>query len=291
MLKKGFCTALGTPLDEEGGVIAESLAKQIEDQIAAGAAGLFLFGTMGMGGCVRDGEYQKGIRAAIRAVNKRCTLLVAASENSLARAAEKLAICEEEGVDGVVMTPPYYFKTGESQLISFFERAASMTKKELYIYDHEPITKHKITYSMLRELSQIPNIKGVKSFDAVLIKTLTNYPVKEDFTAVFSGSDLFDMAYEYGIRHYMDGIFACMPKSVSGVQKCFDAHDFSGARKILSEMMRIRDNMLAYGIWPSFSYAMNLLGYRGSFAPDYEPGIASEAKAAIEAGLAVLGEL
>ena len=49
--------------------------------------------------------------------------------------------------------------------------------------------------------------------------------------------------------------------------------------------------MLGLGIWPTFSYAMNLLGYEGNFAPDYEPGIGDEARKTVEESLSKLGEL
>lgn len=291
MLKEGFYTALGTPLTKEGTVITESMEKQIEDQIAAGASGLFIFGTMGMGGCVKDSEYQKVIRAAADIVKGRCTLLAGASENSIARAAYKIEICNKENIDGIVLTPPYYFTTDEAGLLNFFKKAASMTHKDLYLYDHEPITKHKLTYNMVRMLSRITNVKGIKSFDAVLIKSLTEQLEKEDFTAVFSGSDLFDMAYMYGIKRYMDGIFACMPKSISNVQKCFNRGNFEEAKGLLNQMMQMRDDMISFGIWQSFSHAMNLLGYEGCFAPDYEPDISDEAKDAVKNGLIKLGEI
>jgi len=290
MFKEGFLTAMGTPLDPSGAVMMESLQKQAEDQINAGAVGLLLFGTMGMGGCVKNSEYRKTLKAVADVVGGRCALLAGASENSLARVAEKLAVCSEEDVDGVVLTPPYYFKTGEANLIRFFEKAASMTPKDFYLYDHEPITKHKITLNMLQKLMGVPNLKGIKSGDFVLIKHLTNHPEREDFTPIFSGSDLFDAAYGYGVKRYLDGIFACMPKSISKVQKCFDRGDFEGAKTTLHEMMQVRDEMIRFGIWPTFSYGMNLLGYPGNFAPDYELGITAEGKKATEAGLARLGE-
>ena len=47
-LKKGFYTALGTPVDNDGNIVAESLKKEIDMQIDAGASGLLLMGSMGM---------------------------------------------------------------------------------------------------------------------------------------------------------------------------------------------------------------------------------------------------
>ena len=67
--------------------------------------------------------------------------------------------------------------------------------------------------------------------------------------------------------------------------------DMKGAIKILSDMMGFRDRMLAIGIWPSFAYAMNLLGYEGTHAPDYEPDLSETGKEQVRSGLAELGEL
>jgi len=291
MLKKGFYTAIGTPLDESGRIIVPSLKKQILRQIEAGASGLLLFGTMGMGGCIKDSEYEIGIKAAIDAVNKKCVLLVTATENSFARVADKMAILNRYDVDGVVFTPPYYFKTSEANLLNYFEKTAAMTTKDYYLYDHEPITKHKITFGMMTKLMKtIPNLKGIKSGDLLLIKQLSE-KTGDDFTVIFSGSDLFDVANNSGIKRYLDGIFACMPASIAKLQACFDKDDVAGANAQLRKMMGVRDIMLGLGIWPTFSYAMNLLGCEGNFGPDYELGIGDDARKAVKEGLQKLGEL
>ena len=291
MLMEGFYTALGTPLDESGNVVVRSLENQIEDQISLGASGLLLFGSMGMGGCVKPGEYEKTLKAAASAVRGRCALLVGASENSLARIAEKLAICDAEDIDGAVVTAPYYFKTGDASLLNFLEKAASMTKKDFYLYDLEFLTKHKMTYSMVQALSRLPNVKGIKSGDLLLVKRLMDEPVKEGFAPLISTIEFFDIAYIYGVKRYLDGIFACMPKSVSKFQKSLGAGDFCRAKETLKEMVEARAEMIGIGIWPAFSHAMNLLGYPGSFAPDYELGISEEAKEAVRILMARLGEI
>ena len=246
---------------------------------------------MGMGGCVINSEYENGIKAAISAVNGKCTLLVGASDNSLQRVADKMAIVNKyPEIDGVVLTAPYYLKTGEAGLVNFFVKTAAMTKKDYYLYDHEPITKHKLTSGIMGKLMNVPNIKGIKSGDLVLIKQLSE-TAREDFTPIFSGSDLFDVANNSGIKRYLDGIFACMPASTDKLQKCFDNDDTVGANKQLRKMMGVRDEMIAVGIWPAFSYAMNLLGYEGNFSPDYELDISVDAKKIVEAGMRKLGEM
>ena len=47
-IEKGFVPALGTPLDKDGNLMAESYKKQIEDQINAGASAILSMGSMGI---------------------------------------------------------------------------------------------------------------------------------------------------------------------------------------------------------------------------------------------------
>ena len=47
-LKDGFYIAPGTPLDENGNLVADSLKNHIRQQIDAGALGLLLMGSMRM---------------------------------------------------------------------------------------------------------------------------------------------------------------------------------------------------------------------------------------------------
>ena len=291
MLKNGFYTAIGTPLDPEGNIIVQSLAKQIDDQIEAGASGILLFGTMGMGGCIRDAQFKVGVEAAAKAVNKRCPLLVGASDNSIARVKDKMDVLNSSECDGVVMTAMYYLPTGKEALVSFFRQTARLCSKDYYLYDHQPITKHKITFDVVKELMDEPNVKGIKSGDLVLIKQLNDSFAGRDFSTIFSNSDLFDVAHTYGIKRNLDGIFACMPKSTAKAYDYFETGDVENAKFVLKQMMEVRDKMLQMGIWPAFTCAMNLLGYKGSFSPDYEKQLNAAQKLQVKEGMKRLKEI
>ena len=73
MRKDGFYTALGTPLDDQGKVVKQSFVKQIEDQIASGASGLLVMGTMGALGTIRNSAYEEMIVCACDAISDKQT--------------------------------------------------------------------------------------------------------------------------------------------------------------------------------------------------------------------------
>ena len=291
-MKNGFYTALGTPYLPDGTLAEAGYRKEIEQQIEAGASGVLAMGTMGLLGCVPEAEYERVIRVACDAVAGRVRVLVGATDNSLTRVKARIDIINKYPVDVVVLTPPYYDRLNNDLLVEFLTKCAAMTDKDVYLYDHVGISQHKLNFAQVKKLAQIPNLKGIKSADLVLIKALHDDPeIKEDFMPIFSGSDLFGVANQYGIKNYLDGIFSCFPATIGKIQKCFDAEDYEGAKYWLKMMMDARDDMLAGGLWPMFSYAMNLLGCAGLFGHDYDPPATEKQKAATEAIMKRLGEI
>lgn len=290
MLNPGFYCALGTPLDKRGNLLPESLSAHIESQIQAGASGLLLMGTMGMLGCIPTAEYEPAVQAAVKAVGGRVPLLVGAADNSLARVRDRIEVLNRYPVS-VVLTAPYYFSLTRDCAMRYFRESAAMTTHDVYLYDHPFTARHKLSLQDVIELAAIPNIKGIKTGDAVLVKTLHDLALRDDFTPIFSNSDLFAVGRAYGVCHVLDGIFGCFPATISRAQKAFDAGDFERGKGELNAMMAARDDMFVMGIWPAFSYAMNLLGFEGNFAPDYEPALKEEDKPGVRAILKRLGEL
>ena len=58
-MKKGFYTALGTPLNEDFSFCEEGMIAQVEQQIEAGASGLLVMGSMGNMSYLKNSEYAK----------------------------------------------------------------------------------------------------------------------------------------------------------------------------------------------------------------------------------------
>lgn len=290
-MKKGFYTALGTPFDSDGSVLTDSLADHIENQIAAGASGLLLMGTMGMIGCVRQDQYERTVRAAEEAVNGRVRLMVGAADNTLHQVQAKLDVLKSYQVSPV-LTAPFYGTIREKLIVPFFTRCAAMTDQEIFLYDHPFTAKVNLSLSHITELAKVKNIRGVKTGNIILARAILDSPeISGEFTPILSNSDLFAVGYAYGIHHYLDGIFACFPAAVKRVQDAFNRDDHGSARRHLNEMMDLRDYMIAVGLRPAFTYALNLLGFPGNFGPDYEETLSEDLKESVKEKFQALGEL
>lgn len=288
-LKNGFYTALGTPLNERGEIVTNSLVKHIEQQITAEASGLLLMGSMGIQSAIRNSEYPKAAKVAQEIVKGRVPLFVGVMDNSIMRVKDRIDSLNGLSIDGVVATTPFYSKCTDEEIISFFQGIASISPFPVYLYDLPVVTKLKITFEIVNEVSKCPNIVGIKTGDIILARRLkVDMP---DFQVLFSTIDAFDVAKAYGIRKLLDGMFSCTPRNAQKMSKCFEQGDFIGGSKYLNNILDLRDTMARYGIMPCFTAAMNLLGCEGNFAQDYSDKTTEPIFEIIKSKMMEIGEL
>ncbi len=270
-MKPGFVPALGTPLDANGNLCVESYKKQINDQIEAGAVAILSMGSMGMQPYLRNSVCPQVAQAAVEAAAGRVPVYVGAMDCSIARAKERLAAMEHLDIAGFVFTTPYYYGSTPQQMANYFKAVAASTKKPVLLYDLAVVTQSKITYDLVLQLiKEIPNLAGIKSADTVMFRKLKLNPdVPKDFIMVYSGLDTFDIAYKWGINHCLDGMMSCTPANSKKLFDAMAAGDYDAAAKYLDNITGLRDFFVAHDLWPSFSAAMNLLGYEGNHGLDY----------------------
>ncbi len=291
-LKRGFYTAMGTPLDENGNVVAESLAKEIDMQIAAGASGLLLMGSMGIESAIKNSAYKEAVRVAVEAVKGRVPLFVGAMDNSIERVKERIDMIREYDYTAVVLTTPFYSAYPDAENVNFFEKIADYADKPVFLYDLAVVTKQKITYPMVQRLAKHPNIKGIKSGDIVLARQVKNN--MPDFEFLFSNIDIFDIAFSYGIDKVLDGMFSSTPANSKKFVEAAWAGNMAECTKALDNILALRDFYIAQPgtLLAVFSESMNLLGMDGIFCNDYTyHGRNDEVVAATKEFMKSIGEL
>ena len=291
-IKNGFYTALGTPLDENGNLVADSLKKHIEQQIEAGAAGLLLMGSMGIEAYIKNSAYADIASVGIEAVDGRLPLFIGVMDTSIAKVLEKIEmIGKDKKVTGVVLTAPYYAGVNNEQVINWYTTIADKSPYPVYLYDLAVVTKFKITMPVIDAIINHKNIKGIKTADWELIKKIERKYPESGWDCLYSGLDAFDYANMMGICKNLDGMFSCTPKNGTKMYECLENKDFEGARKYLDNILLMRDTMIAQGLMYSFTYAMNLLGCEGNFHQDYCLPITAESKVIIENTMKQIGEI
>lgn len=291
-MKHGFVPALGTPLDAVGNLITDSYIRQIDDQINAGAVGLLSMGSMGIQAFISSEVYPTVAKTAVEAAGGRVPVFVGAMDTSVSRAKERMARLEDLDIAGFVFTAPYYSPATRPQMMNFFRGVAGATKHGILLYDLPGVTQSEITYDMVLELLRdVPNFKGIKSANMALFRKLKLCPeVPSDFIMVYSGLDTFDIACKWGLSNCLDGMLSCTPASTAKLFGAMENGDYDGAALYLNGILELRDLFVSCDLWPSYTHAMNLLGYSGKYGPDYVSALNDTAALMIREKMRALGE-
>lgn len=270
-MKYGFVPALGTPVDANGNLLVESYQKQIDDQIKAGAAAVLCMGSMGIQPYLKQDVCPQVAKAAVEAAAGRVPVFVGAMDTCIARAKDRMAAMEDLDIAGFVLTTPYYYSCSRDQMINYFKSVAAATKHKVLLYDLAVVTQSKITFDMVLQLiREVPNLAGIKSADLVMFRKMKLSPeVPDDFIMVYSGLDSFDVAYKWGITACLDGMLSCTPYNTGKLFQAMADGDWETAAVCLDNITGLRDLFVKLDLWPSFTAAMNQLGYEGIFHPDY----------------------
>lgn len=293
-MNKGFYTALGTPLDRDGNFMADSMTRQIRQQIDAGVSGILVMGSMGNMTYLKNSEYPKVAACAAEAAKGQVPVLVGVTDLSIGRVMDRVAALEGiQGIDGIVSTVPYYSTMNQDGIFTFYNEIANRADKPVYLYDLAVVTKAATAPATVRKLWKNDNIKGIKSGNLVTQRILHRAEDRPaDFTMMFSNIDEFDIAYKYGIDKNLDGMFACTPKTARKMYDALEMGDYAAAGRALDDILALRDLFLATPcLMMAFSHAMNLLGCEGCFGNDYHTDISDADKVRVTEAMKALGEI
>lgn len=290
-MENGFYPALGTPVDDAGKLVVESFNRQIERMIEAGAKGLLCMGSMGNMVSIKDREYPGIARQCSEISYGRVPVMVGVMDCSVSRINDRIKALGDIKIDGVVATVPYYYKVNPAEITRFFALLAKTSKYPVYIYDLPSVTQSPVTYGIVKSLSEIPTIKGIKTANLALILDMQrNGCIRSDFSVFFSGLDLFDIALRIGIGRNLDGMFTCTPVNS---KKLYDTDQNSPETKsmYLKNILELRNLFLRGNLFSAYSYAMELVGCPGNYQADYDLPVSEKLKEEILSCMKAIKEI
>ncbi|MBN2334511.1 dihydrodipicolinate synthase family protein [Candidatus Bathyarchaeota archaeon] len=228
----GIITALVTPFDERGEVKTEALSGLIDFQVKGGVDGLFLCGTAGSGVMMRRDQRVQVFREAVKHGKGRVKLLAHVGAVSTEEAVSLAVAAEEAGVDAVGAVPPYFVKPDEESLVSHFKSIAEATELPMYVYNIPRNALNAVTPEMMLELSEVPNIVGVKDSSRDFIHLLEYLRVlPEDFSVICGTDSYIYPAALMGARGSITGYANAFPEVYARFWATIQRGDHEEARR------------------------------------------------------------
>lgn len=162
----GIVPPLVTPLLDNNTLDVEGLERLIEHVIAGGVHGIFILGTTGEAQSLSFDLRVEMIKQTSKILTKRIPLLVGISDTSMADSLKLANIAADYNADAVVSAPPYYFATGQPELIEYYENLIPQLRLPIYLYNMPTHTKVSFAPATIKKIAENEKVIGFKDSSA-----------------------------------------------------------------------------------------------------------------------------
>ncbi len=159
---KGIIPPLVTPLAGRDKLDREGFERLIERVISGGVHGLFVLGTTGEAQSLSYGLRREVIRLACKLTDRRVPVFVGITDTSSVESVKLAEIAHTEGAEALVLTAPYYFPAGQTELFAYIKDMLPRLRLPLMLYNFPGMTKIWFEIETLNYLAQLDGITGIK---------------------------------------------------------------------------------------------------------------------------------
>ena len=158
----GIIPSLVTPLMNRDALDVAGLERLIEHVLGGGVHGLFVLGTTGEAPSLSHRLQRELVERVCAQVAGRVPVLVGITDTAVVESLNLAASAAAAGAGAVVLTTPYYFPAGQTELADFIGRLIPELPLPLMLYNMPALTKVWFEIDTFRRLSEFENLIGVK---------------------------------------------------------------------------------------------------------------------------------
>jgi 4-hydroxy-tetrahydrodipicolinate synthase len=258
---QGIIPPLVTPLLDNDTLDMEGLKCLIEHVIAGGVHGIFILGTTGEFASLSYNLRCELIENTCKLVDGRLPVLVGISDSAFRESRNLAAFAADHGAAAVVLTPPYYFSSGQPELLEYLKRIMPGMPLPLFIYNMPIHTKVVFFPDTVRRAADIPGIIGMKDSSANLAYfNQVRYLLKDsnpDFTFMIGPEELLSEFVLMGGHGGVCGGANLFPRLHVDLYEASLNWDFDQIDKLREKVMQVSTTIYNIGQYGS-SYLKGL---------------------------------
>jgi len=257
-------TAMVTPFDDQGEVDYAQACRLAQALLDSGSDGVVVSGTTGEAPTLTHEEKLRLFAEVKQAVDGRGVVIAGTGTYSTAESIELSKEAAQRGVDGLLLTVPYYNRPPQEGLYRHFEAIARATSLPCIMYNIPGRTGTNMTAETTLRLSRVPNIVGVKEASGNLDQIARIVDGAGEEFRVWSGNDG-DTLLILAVGGY--GVI-CVLSHLTGLQmkqliESYLAGRVDEAAKIHRRLLTLNNALMTLASNPiPIKYALNQIGFR-----------------------------
>jgi len=246
----GIIPPLVTPLLDNETLDVAGLERLIEHTIKGGVHGIFILGTTGEFASLSYKLRAELIERTCKLVNGRIPVLAGISDSAFSESINMARHASDYGADAVVLAPPYYFASGQPELLEYLTRIMIQMPLPLFIYNMPVHTKVVFEPETVKAASSIPGIIGMKdsSSNLAYFKEV-QYALKDrhDFTFLVGQEEFMSEFVLTGGHGGVNGGANLFPKLYVNLYNASVNRDFDIILRLQQTIMQINSTIYKVG--------------------------------------------
>ena len=236
---QGTYTALITPFNRDGSVDYGCLRALVDQQAAAGIAGVCPVGTTGESPTLDYEEHAEVIRKTVEFAAGRMQVVAGTGANCTREAVELTRHAIADGADATLQIAPYYNKPSPEGLYRHFAEVADAGLPVL-LYNAPGRTSRDIPVPVVRRLADHEMVKGIKEAAGDANRVNLIRAAVGDRIDILSGDDSLTLPMmAAGAKGVVSVASNVVPAEMVRMVNLALANDFAGALAIHTKLLRL----------------------------------------------------
>ncbi len=232
---RGVIVPILTPLNSDESVDVASLRRLVNYLIHNGVHGIWVSGTTGEFANLTDRERLVSMDAVVDEVSGRVPIIGNVSGASTQLSINMALEAQEMGMDGIAVTPPYYYPNAQDEILDHYRHIRSRVGTPLWVYNIPQTVKTAVAPGVVAALASEGAVVGVKDSSGAgeLLAELNVLCEQGDISLLrFLGTAFrITTAGNVGVQGVIPGIANLIPAAAATGWEAGEAGDTEGVRK------------------------------------------------------------
>jgi dihydrodipicolinate synthase/N-acetylneuraminate lyase len=241
---RGIVPPLVTPLANRDEIDELGTRQLVEHVLAGGVSGVFILGTTGEAPSLSYRLRREFIALVCSLVAGRVPVFVGVTDTAFVESIALAEVAATQGASAVVLSTPYYFPAGQTELLQYVEHVVEAMPLPLMLYNMPSLTKVWFEIDTLAKLVGLPKIVGVKdsSGDIDYFRRLLELKSQRpDWTILMGPEHLTAEAVRLGADGGVNGGANIFPQLFSDLFAAAASGDQARVEQLMQPIMQLQD--------------------------------------------------
>jgi dihydrodipicolinate synthase/N-acetylneuraminate lyase len=288
----GVFPYLVSPVDADGRIRDEVLARLCAHLIAAGVHGLTPLGSTGEFAYLNWSQKRRVVEVTLEAAAGRVPVVAGVAATTTAEAVRQAAALERLGCAGILAILEAYFPVPEDGVVAYFQAIADAVACPIVLYTNPQFQRSDLSLGAIERLATVENIRYLKDASTNTGRLLSIMNRVGDRLGIFSASAHVPACVMLlGGQGWMAGPACLIPRQSVQLYELCRAGRWPEAMTLQRDLWRLNQLFAKHALAACIKGGLELQGFAVGEPLPPQPALDAAGRAEVQAALQALGAL